>query len=90
MDQESPRLPNDHDPPICLGSFAQRSTALLTPWLHGRKQESLLCRYLPGVHNQYWEIHNNVDLEDESHSIEGVVDTEARVHVGAYAGEAYE
>ena len=69
---------------------ARRSTALFTPWLRGRQQDSLLCGYLPGIHNQYWKIHENVDFEDGSRPIERVVDTEARAHVGADAGEAYE
>ena len=90
MDQESHRLPNDHDPPMSLGSFARRSTALFTSWLRGCKQESLLCGYLPGIHNQYWKIHENVDFEDESRPIERAVDTEARAHVGTDAGKAYE
>ena len=41
-------------------------------WFRGRKQESLLCGYLPGVQNQYWNVHENVDFEDESRPIEGV------------------
>ena len=58
-------------------------------WFCGRKQESLLCGYLPGVHNQFWKVHENIDFEDESRPIKGVVDTEARA-LGADAGEAYE